>query len=91
MKNRLSDLNNHLFAEIERLGDEELTPDQIATESKRALAIVQVADKIISNASLQLKTAELLAEYGQEFESHLPEIKKPEKQTLVIRGPKNGL
>nr|DAN93838.1 MAG TPA: hypothetical protein [Caudoviricetes sp.] len=27
MKNTLLDLNNHLFAEIERLGDEELKGD----------------------------------------------------------------
>lgn len=29
MKNTLGDLNNHLFAEIERLGDEELKGDEL--------------------------------------------------------------
>lgn len=32
MKNTLLDLNNHLFAEMERLGDEELKGDALAEE-----------------------------------------------------------
>lgn len=35
MKNKLSDLNNHLFAQIERLGDEDLTAEQIGQEVER--------------------------------------------------------
>ena len=50
MKNKLSDLNNHLFAQLERLGDEELDLEAIEKEAKRTDAIVQVADNIISNA-----------------------------------------
>lgn len=78
-KNKLSDLNDHLFMQIERLGDEELTREQIETETVRAKAIVNVADQIISNASLQLRAASLMAEYGQPFENHLPQIEGPKK------------
>ncbi|CAM3168372.1 hypothetical protein SAMN04488021_11868 [Paracoccus aminovorans] len=65
MKNKLGDLNNHLFAQLERLADESLTPEQIEQEAKRAHAIVSVADRIVGNADLQLKAAKLFAEHGQ--------------------------
>lgn len=50
MKNKLSDLNNHLFAQLERLGEEGLTSEQIADEVKRSEAITDVADQIIRDA-----------------------------------------
>ena len=39
MNNKLSDLNNHLFAELERLSDEELNEDELKSEIGRAKAI----------------------------------------------------
>lgn len=74
MKNRLSDLNNHLFAQLERLSDEDLKPDEIDREAKRGEAIVAVADQIIKNASLSIQAAKLVAEYGGNPEPHLPQI-----------------
>lgn len=74
MKNKLGDLNNHLFAALERLGDESLTPDQIDQEAKRAVAIVAVADKIIDNADTQLKAAKLWAEHGSAIMPMLPKV-----------------
>lgn len=74
MKNKLSDLNDHLFAQLERLGDEDLTPEQIETEAKRAEAISEIADQVIRNADLQLKAAQLLASNGYHFEPHLATI-----------------
>ena len=74
MKNRMSDLNNHLFAALERLSDEDLTDEQISTEAKRADAIVSVADKIIGNATLQLNAAKLWAEHGSAILPLLPKI-----------------
>lgn len=76
MKNKLGDLNNHLFAALERLNDEELSAEKIEAEAKRAEAIVSVADQIISNADLQLKAAKLFAEHGQAILPMLPQIGK---------------
>lgn len=74
MKNRLSDLNNHLFAQLERLGDEGLTSEQIQDEVKRSEAITDVADQIIRNANLQLKAVTVLANHGDRFKPMLPMI-----------------
>lgn len=71
MKNKLSDLNNHLFAQLERLSDESLTPEQIEAECKRGDAITQVADKIIENAALHLKAVGMMAEHGERVGRHL--------------------
>ncbi len=74
MKNKLTDLNNHLFAQLERLSDEELKPDQIEKELIRTDAIVKVSEQIISNANLVLRGAELVAEYGCKFDKMLTMI-----------------
>jgi len=54
-KNRLSDLNDHLFAQLERLSDEELKGDALAEEIHRSWAVTRVAEQIIRNASLVLQ------------------------------------
>ncbi len=74
MKSRLGDLNNHLFAQLDRLGAKDITADQIEQEVKRAEAIVSLADQVVRNADLQLKAAKLFADYGQAVLPHLPMI-----------------
>lgn len=73
-KNKLGDLNDHLFAALERLADEDLTAEQIATEAARAQAIVALADQITENARARLAGAKLFAEHGDKILPHLPSI-----------------
>ncbi|MFB5268122.1 hypothetical protein ACE41H_15245 [Paenibacillus enshidis] len=59
MRNTLGDLNNHLFAQLERLSDEELSGDKLAEEITRAKAVTSVASQIIANGSLVLEATRL--------------------------------
>ncbi len=74
MKNKLSDLTDHLFAQIERLTDEGMSAEQIDAEVKRSGAVVQLADKIVGNARLQLDAAKVYAEHGDLILPMLPQI-----------------
>ena len=74
MKNKLIDLNNHLFAQLERLSDESLTAEQIEQEVKRTDAIVDVSEQIVRNADLALKAVKLVADHGDRFKPMLPMI-----------------
>ena len=78
MKNKLTDLNDHLFAQLERLSDEDLTAEQIEQEVRRTDAIVHVSDQIVRNADLQLKAVTILANHGDRFKPHLTMIGKSE-------------
>jgi hypothetical protein len=77
MKNKLTDLNDHLFAQLERLADEELTPEQIEVESKRGEAMVAVAETIIRNAALQLQAAKIAFDGGADPLPYLPSPAMP--------------
>lgn len=63
-QNKLSDLNNHLFAALERLGDEDLTNEQLQQEVERSKAITSIATKIIDNGRLVLDAQKTAAEYN---------------------------
>lgn len=54
MKNKMIDLNNHLFCQLERLSDEDLKGDKLTEEIERARAIAGVSCQIINNAKLVL-------------------------------------
>lgn len=67
MKNTLLDLNNHLFEQLERLNDEDLTEEQLNNELRRAEGITKIAAQIISNGELAFKTMSHMDEYGYEL------------------------
>lgn len=60
MRNTLGDLNNHLFAELERLSDEDLKGEALIEEINRAKAVNDVASRIISNGSLVLEAKKMM-------------------------------
>jgi hypothetical protein len=72
----LSELNKHLFAQLDRFDDENMTAEQIEAEAKRAEAMVQLADRITENAKVQLHAARLFAEHGAGIVTYLPQIGK---------------
>ena len=78
MKNKLTDLNNHLFEQLERLNDEDLTDEQMGKEIERSKAITSIANSIINNAKVVLDTAKFLDESGYSLE--------PSKETINMIG-----
>lgn len=72
MKNKLIDLNNHLFAQLERLNEERLSTEKMENEIRRAEAIVKVSSQIIETAGISLRAAKILAEYGADPSRFLP-------------------
>lgn len=72
-KNTLGDLTNHLFAELERLGDETLTQDEMKGEIERARAITGVAQQVIANANTMLRTIEF-ADNRMDAGTHIPRM-----------------
>lgn len=76
VKNKLANLNDHLFAQLERLSEEGLDADKIEQEAKRAEAIVAVSEQILRNADIQLKAVTIIANHGDRFMPMLPAIGK---------------
>jgi hypothetical protein len=64
MQNTLSDLNNYLFETLERLLDDDLTDEQMQREITRSQAVTSVAETVIHNGELALKTMQHLNDMG---------------------------
>lgn len=64
MKNKIQDLNDHLFAQLERLNDEDLTEEKLDAEITRSKAVSAIASQIINNARLALDATKLQVEFG---------------------------
>ncbi|MCK7458467.1 hypothetical protein [Idiomarina aminovorans] len=62
MKNKMMDLHNHLFAQLERLSDEDLKEEELNQELKRADAVSKVSMTIVKNAEVCLKAERMRAD-----------------------------
>ena len=74
VKNTLGDLNNHLFAQLEKLGDDDLKGDELEAEIRRSEAMAKVGEQIIKTEAMQH-----MDEYGYERKKAVPEM-------LEVRG-----
>lgn len=73
MKNKMTDLNNHLFMQLERLSDEDLKGKKLTEEIERSRALAGVAKQIISNGALVLKAQKAFAE-GELYGKPVPKM-----------------
>lgn len=74
MKNKLTDLNNHLFAQLERLADEDLGGQELIEEIRRAKAVTDVGNVIVMNARLALDAQKFMADNSRVSNPQLPEM-----------------
>lgn len=54
MKNKITDLRNHLFEQLERLNDPDMKGDKLREEIERASAIKDVAQVIVNSAKVEV-------------------------------------
>lgn len=69
MKNKIKDLNNHLFAQLERLGEEELSQEDLEKEIARSKAITQVAGTIVESHRVTVDAMKLLQKGGHRVDT----------------------
>lgn len=90
MKNSLCDLNDHLFACLEGLMNDELEPEQLEKEIKRANAVNAVAKTIIQNGRTQIDAMKLREEMIRNAgKGQLPEMLMPKNTSsgkVLIEG-----
>lgn len=78
MKNTLTDLNNYLFEQLERLNDDSLTDEDLDREIRKTDAIVKVSEKIIDNGELAFKAIQHKDKYYGTTERKLPSMLEAE-------------
>ena len=71
----MTDLNNYLFEQLERLNDDGLTEDQLERELRKTDATTKIAEKIIANGELAFKTMKHMDDYGYNVKDrHMPKM-----------------
>ncbi|PKM70120.1 MAG: hypothetical protein CVU86_07105 [Firmicutes bacterium HGW-Firmicutes-11] len=75
MRNKLTDLNNYLFEQLERLNDDDLTPEELEKEIRRSNAVTKIGQVVINNANILLEAKKHLDAFSGDT-SVLPDILK---------------
>lgn len=60
MKNKIQDLRDHLFEQMERLNNEDLSPEQLDKEIKRAQAMSEIGKVIVESAKTQVAAQKII-------------------------------
>lgn len=81
MKNKLTDVNDYLFEQLEKLNDEDVTEDVLEATIKKAETVNKIADTIIKNGELQFKAMKMASDYGI--------INEKQVKLLLSTGAKN--
>ncbi len=81
MKNKIEDVRNHLFAQLERLSEDEdmKNPIKLEKELKRAHAISEVASVIVSTAKAEI---DYLKVTGKRSETEFFPLDKPSQHQI---------
>lgn len=97
MQNNLSDLNNHLFSQLELLESGELSEKELDREIKKSKALTEISSQILDIARLQIaaiNTAEKCGLCNKDLPALLAtrdsktEKENQKKQRLCIGGEK---
>lgn len=75
-RNKIIDLNDYLFAQLERLSDESLNEEALNKEIRRTASLTDVADRIIKGGDLLLR-ARIAADNTVSGDKILPAILGP--------------
>ncbi|MDR3173377.1 MAG: hypothetical protein LBU19_03925, partial [Treponema sp.] len=89
MKNKLPDLQNHLFEMIEALNDCDLEGEKLDAAIKRSMALNELARTAVANGALMAKCADLL--YGIPVSDEVPLIPKAEGETFIVDKERKAL
>lgn len=78
MKNTLTDVKNHLIAEMERLNDEEFVADKdvLEKEIKKANALSSLAEQIVNLQQVELNAMKTAKECGLLYKSNTMDFKE---------------
>ena len=82
MKNKMTDLNNHLFLQLEKLLDSDLSDDELKKEIARAGAVSSIAANIIQNVNTAIKEMSMFE--NRQIESDSPDFLR------ISKGQQNG-
>lgn len=85
MKNKIEDLRNHLFAQLERLSDEEIDKEKLDKEISRAASIVQVAETIIDSARAETEFLKATSEDANDSTGFFP-VAKEQRKYFIEKG-----
>lgn len=82
MKNTLTDLNNYLFEQLEKIADADLKGEELEKEIKRGEAVTKIAKTIIENGALALSAKKYFDDYGNGNDIELSMFRKTNKLTV---------